>query len=231
MEQIRTTLRANLESINARISDICRACGRSSDDVQLIAVTKYAKWEWVQALAEIHSSFGESRPQQLADRQPQLPEIQWHQIGQVQRNKARLAVLHASTIHSVDSLQLLKRLSLLAEQSACSVKILLQINISGESSKSGFEPDSILDSWEAIVRTAGPCTKLTGLMTMAPISEMSEDARPVFKQLTRLRQELNQRDSTAVLTELSMGMSGDFDVAIEEGATMIRIGRALFQGL
>ncbi|MCH2202657.1 MAG: YggS family pyridoxal phosphate-dependent enzyme [Fuerstiella sp.] len=228
---IQTKLRTNLESINARISGTCRACGRSPNDVRLVAVTKYARWEWVQALAKIHSTFGESRPQQLAERQPQLPRIQWHQIGQIQRNKARLAVQHASVIHSVDSLKLLKRLCLLAEQSDRPVEILLQVNISGERSKSGFDPGVITDSWETIARTAGTHAKLTGLMTMAPIGKISEDARPVFKRLSQLRQQINERDTSPELTELSMGMSSDFDVAIEEGATMIRIGSALFDGL
>lgn len=231
MARIHTILRKNLESITNQIERACNASSRSPDDVQLIAVTKYAEWEWVQALAELHSAFGESRPQLLAERQPKLPEIYWHQIGRLQRNKARLAVRHANVIHSVDSLQLLQRLSRLAQEGGRSVELLLQVNITGETSKSGFEPKMVLDSWATITQCVGPHAKLTGLMTIAPLTHSSESARPVFAQLAKLQQQLNNQGRSPPLTELSMGMSGDFDVAIEEGATMIRVGRSLFEGL
>ena len=217
--------------ITRQVERACSVCGRSPDEVHLIAVTKYAKWEWVQALAEVRSAFGESRPQQLAERQQRLPKIQWHLIGRLQRNKVRLAVQHADVVHSVDSLKLLERLSLLATESDRTLNILLQVSVSGEKSKSGFVPESLLGSWESIVRVAGPCLKLTGLMTMAPQSDSPESARPIFARLARLQQQLNEQGSSAELSELSMGMSRDFEVAIEEGATLIRVGRSLFDGL
>ena len=231
MRKIQTILRRNVESIQIRIQRACSLCGRSPHDVQLVAVTKYAKWPWVQALAEFHSTFGESRPQQLAERQAQLPDIQWHLIGQLQRNKARLAVRHAAVIHSVDSLRLLERLNVVAQESNRTLQVLLQVNIAGEASKSGFDPNSLPESWESIVEAAGTQLNLTGLMTMAPQSDSPESARPVFAKLATLRQQLNSRSGQAELTELSMGMSNDFEVAIEEGATLIRVGRSLFDGL
>lgn len=231
MAQIQTILRKNLQAVTDQIERACRASGRSPDGVQLIAVTKYAKWEWVRALAELYSTFGESRPQQLAERQPRLPGIHWHQIGRVQRNKARLAVRHASVIHSVDSLQLLQRLSRLAREDGHSIELLLQVNVAGEKSKSGFDPHEVLDSWTTIAQSVGPHAKLIGLMTMAPLSDTAESARPTFARLARLQQQLNALGRCPSLAELSMGMSADFEVAIEEGATMIRIGRSLFDGL
>ncbi|MEO2033570.1 MAG: YggS family pyridoxal phosphate-dependent enzyme, partial [Planctomycetaceae bacterium] len=142
-----------------------------------------------------------------------------------------LAVKHAAVIHSVDSLRLLERLNVLAQESNRTLQVLLQVNVAGEASKSGFDPGSLPESWEAIVKSAGTRLKLIGLMTMAPQSDSPEAARPVFAELAALRQQLNVRSGRAELTELSMGMSSDFEVAIEEGATLIRIGSSLFDGL
>lgn len=231
MSPIQTTIRNNLESIQSRIERACSRCGRSPDDVQLIAVTKYAEWAWVLALAEIHAVLGESRPQQLAERQPRLPNCQWNLIGHLQRNKARLAIRHADVIHSVDSIRLLQRLNATAQESSRRLPVLLQVNVAGEESKSGFDPASLVDSWQSISDAAGSHLKLAGLMTMAPRSDSPESARPVFARLAALRQQLNAHRTASPLTELSMGMSGDFEVAIEEGATMIRVGSSIFDGL
>ncbi len=225
------TLQRNLDTVTWQMKCACAASERSLEDVDLIAVTKYAAWEWVQALAELHPTFGESRPQQLADRRPQLPDAEWHLIGQVQRNKARLAVRHADVIHSVNSLRLLERLSRLAKEEQHPVRILLQVNISGEASKSGFDPQSLMSRWSDIIRATGSHLKVTGLMTMAPQTDSPESVRPVFAGLRQLQQKLNDLGQCDELTELSMGMSRDFEVAIEEGATLIRIGRSIFDGL
>jgi pyridoxal phosphate enzyme (YggS family) len=231
LSSLQETLQHNLGTVASRIERACRMAGRLPQGVQLVAVTKYAEWEWVKELARLRKVFGESRPQQLAERQPQLPDVQWHLIGQIQHNKARLAIQHADVIHSVDSLKLLERLSQLARKSDRVVRILLQVNVSGESSKSGFDPQALLDSWQSITISAGSHLKITGLMTMAPKSEDPECARPVFARLSQLRQELNGQGQSVELTELSMGMSGDFEIAIEEGATLIRVGSSLFDGL
>ncbi len=224
-------LRDNKEAVVTRIQQACARSNRSVDDVRLIAVTKYAEWEWVSALAHIHNDFGENRPQQLAEREPQLPDSTWHLIGQLQKNKCRLAVRHASLIHSVDSMRLLERIGRVAQEEDRAVRVLLQVNVSEEESKSGFVPADLIESWLEVSEQASNHLTITGLMTMAPLSESAEATRPVFRQLSELMDRLNQITGTTTLTELSMGMSRDFEVAIEEGATMIRVGSSLFEGL
>lgn len=231
MVSVPDVLEQNLNTIRSRIEAACRRSGRSPSDVQLVAVTKYAEWTWVQALSEIHSVFGESRPQQLAERQPQLPKMQWHLIGQLQRNKARLALQHADVIHSVDSLRLLQRLHQQTSEPERTIDILLQVNVSGETSKSGFEPAQLHDGWQQITELTGNQLRLAGLMTMAPKADSPDTVRPVFAELRELQQQLSRLPGGEGLTELSMGMSRDFEVAVEEGATLIRVGSSLFDGL
>ena len=222
---------ANLDAVKARVSAACDRSQRNVDEIELVAVTKYAEWEWVQNLAQVHHCFGENRPQQLAERQPQIADASWHLIGQLQRNKCRQAVLHADVIHSVDSLKLLERIQRVAQDEQQPVRVLLQVNVSGEESKSGFEPSELLREWEQNVSQAVQHVSITGLMTMAPRTDSPEATRPFFRQLRELRDQLNERQHTEPLRELSMGMSGDFEVAVEEGSTLIRVGSALFQGL
>ncbi len=229
--EIETILTRNLTALQTRITAACSAAGRDSQDVRLIAVTKYAAWEWVNVLARIHRQFGESRPQQLVERAARRPDLEWHLIGHLQSNKVRQAVRAASVIHSIDSRKLLQRVSRIAEEEDRSVEVLLQVNISGEASKSGFDPDTLLQQWEdTVAACTGPVT-IIGLMTMAPKSESADQARPVFAALRTLRDRLVSRIPDVRLTELSMGMSRDFDSAIAEGSTMIRVGSALFAGL
>lgn len=231
METIPHVLQQNLDAVHSRIEQACQRADRSPEDVTLVAVTKYAEWEWVCALAELHPVFGESRPQQLAERQPQLPRVQWHLIGQLQRNKVRSAIGHADMIHSVDSLRLLRRIHQLAEETSRPIRLLLQVNVSGEESKSGFTPEMLLQEWPQIAGFTSPSVTISGLMTMAPKSDSESSIRPVFAGLAELRHRLNEQAECAELTELSMGMSRDFEIAVEEGATLIRVGSSLFDGL
>lgn len=224
-------LRDNMEAVLTRIQQACARSNRSVDDVRLIAVTKYAEWEWVCALSQFHNDFGENRPQQLAEREPQLSDATWHLIGQLQKNKCRSAVRHASLIHSVDSMRLLERIGRVAREEDRTVKVLLQVNVSEEESKSGFVPDDLIKAWPELTVQSSHHLTVAGLMTMAPLSESAEATRPVFRQLSELKDRLNRISQTNPLTELSMGMSRDFEVAIEEGATMIRVGSLLFEGL
>ncbi|MCP4171893.1 MAG: YggS family pyridoxal phosphate-dependent enzyme [Fuerstiella sp.] len=224
----------NLDAVRDDICDACVRADRAVESVRLVAVTKYAQWDWVEALAAEYQTFGESRPQQLAERRALLPDAEWHLIGQLQRNKVRTAVQSAATIHSVDSLKLLKRIALVSGELSIRPQVLLQVNVSAEQSKSGFAPDDLIASWDDVV-ACDETVEIAGLMTMAPASDDPEDARPTFRALANLRAQLQDhnaaRNVTLALPELSMGMSGDFSVAIEEGGTLVRIGRRLFVGL
>jgi len=222
----------NLERINRQISSAKDRASRSTEEIQLIAVTKYAELDWVKALMDLDMyNLGESRPQQLAERSQALPDsIQWHMIGHLQRNKVRSVLESGAIIHSVDSVRLLERIESIAAELETSISIFLEVNISGEESKYGFSPESISQTVSKM--SDYPHVQSLGLMTMAPYSDNPEDARPCFQQLRELQNDLNtQLDSHHQLNCLSMGMSGDFEVAIEEGATHVRIGSALFEGL
>lgn len=223
-----TIIRNNLRAVRDRILAACDRAGRCASTVQLVAVTKYAEWEWVEALAVQHSVFGENRPQQLAERAAQLPKVEWHLIGQLQRNKVRLALAHATVIHSIDSLRLLRKIATVASETGRRPNVLLEVNIAGEESKSGFSPAELTAAWSDIVAVQQD-VNITGLMGMAPASPDTEVARSVFRRLAELRDQLAGTELT--LPELSMGMSGDFEAAVEEGSTMVRIGSRLFEGL
>ncbi|MEN9554102.1 MAG: hypothetical protein RLZZ232_388 [Planctomycetota bacterium] len=234
MEPIRSTLQKNLDSVHQQISAACQRSGRQAGEVQVVAVTKYAEPAWIPELARLHPTFGENRPQQLADRQQQLPNIRWHLIGQLQRNKVNLALRHATMIHSIDSLKLLEAIRAASDSTGFKPSILLQVNLSGEASKSGFSPIELVQSWPDVLRISSGLP-VEGLMTMAAESDDPESARPVFRGLRELRDTLRHRqdsiDSGLQLPQLSMGMSGDFLTAVEEGATLVRIGSRLFSGL
>ncbi len=216
--------------MRARTTAACERCGRDPASVTLIAVTKYASEAAVQALYDLgHRDFGESRPQQLAGRASRYPaDVRWHLIGHLQRNKAALVLPIVHRIHSVDSLRLLRKLDEVAAAEGQRISILLEVNISGEASKDGYSANAVVNEWADI--TAVTSVDLVGLMTMAPLDADAEQTRAVFHGLRRLRDELAQQGPWP-LPELSMGMSGDFEIAIEEGATMVRIGSTLFTGV
>lgn len=228
MASLRETLQQNVAAVQERMAGACRMAGRSSDSVQLIAVTKYAKVEWIEGLIALGlDQFGENRPQQLVERQARWPQVRWHLIGHLQRNKAKSVLGATALIHSVDSLRLAERLS---EVAAEYVPVLCEVNVSGEESKDGFTRDDLFAAWDQLVGLPG--VEIRGLMTMAPLSDDPEAARVVFAQLRSLRETLRARSKGRLeLPELSMGMSGDYEVAIQEGATLIRVGSRLFEGL
>ncbi len=215
MSSVSDIIRQNYEALQAKIAAACERVGRDPESVTLIAVVKYAEWEWVQTLVALGvADLGESRPQQLVERRPQLDDdIRWHLIGRLQRNKIRKVLPATSLIHSIDSLKLLRAVDRVAEELNLTPRVLLQVNISGEATKAGFSPDGWRSSWQEV--KACRHVEVAGLMTMAPESSDPNDARSTFSGLAKLREELG-------LTELSMGMSGDFEVAIEEEATMVR---------
>ena len=227
-------LSRNLATISAEIRSACVRVGRDPASVSLVAVTKYAEWPCVLELSHLHQTFGENRPQQLAERQPLLSYVEWHLIGLLQRNKVRTAVMHSAMIHSVDSLRLLERIAELATELNVNPRLLLQVNVSAETSKSGFTAEDLWNQWPNILKFTER-VRIDGLMTMAAESENPEDARPVFRSLREFRDRLAAREDSRgaglTLPELSMGMSGDYIPAIEEGATLIRIGSRIFEGL
>lgn len=229
---ISSRLAENLERIRARVTAACERAGRSSAEVTVVAVTKYAELEWVRALVELGvTELGESRPQQLIARAAALPpDLHWHMIGHLQRNKVDLLLPAVSRIHSVDSIRLLEAIQREAAKQGLRPKVLLEVNVSGEQSKDGFNPTELISEWDRII--SFDRIAIDGLMTMAPLDDDIEKARPVFRTLRELRDRLRAASHTSIpLPHLSMGMSGDFEVGIEEGATLVRIGSGLFEGL
>lgn len=224
-------LRSNWNAVLAEIAAACERAGRPPESVQLIAVTKYAEIDWVRELVGLgQTTLGENRPQQLVDRAGTIAGATWHLIGHLQRNKVRAVLPHVACIHSIDSLKLLSRVGDLAVELGLKPKVLLEVNVSGEESKDGFSVATLRQEWPELLRVEG--VVIAGLMTMAPLADDPESARPVFRALRELRDELRSAAGGAPeFCELSMGMSGDFAVAIEEGATMVRIGSRLFEGL
>jgi len=233
-----TQLAANLQQVRQRMQAACQRTGRAADAVRLVAVTKTAPVEWIREFISIAGASpsqpvdcGENRPQQLASRAKELPPtIHWHLIGHLQRNKVDLAVAHAGMVHSVDSERLLQALNAEAGKAGRRLPILLEVNVSGEAQKHGFAPAEVEARFEHLVQQ--PHLDLQGLMTMAPLADDPELARPTFRGLRELRDRLVARGLPGItLPHLSMGMSGDFETAIEEGATLIRVGSALWENL
>ncbi len=225
-----TDYETNLARIRGRIAGACTRAGRDPSTVELIAVSKGHDVAAIQALRELGvTSFGESYVPEWQDKADAVSGVDWHFIGHLQSNKARFVVDRARLIHSVDRTSLMRAL---ARRSEAPVDILLQINVGADPAKSGADPAAVLESLAASMSFDG--LSVRGLMTMPPFTENAEDARPHFRALRdafeRCRDWLGTHapDRAAGFTELSMGMSHDFEVAIEEGATMIRVGTALF---
>lgn len=230
---VRTTIAHNLKSVRRRIDAACDRSGRSPHDVTLVAVTKYADPAWIPYLLdEGVVNLGESRPQQLEERanpsNVNAPKIRWHLIGHLQRNKVRRVLPLVELIHSVDSLRLLNTIERIANEDGLRPRVLLEVNVSGEQAKHGFTESEVAENLNAIFNVNN--VEVCGLMTMAPHVENEEDARPVFRRLRELRDELRDRTGRE-LPVLSMGMSGDFEIAVEEGATLVRVGSVLYEGL
>ncbi len=223
-----------LHTVRGRIAAAAARAGRDPSAIRLIAVSKGQPAEGVHtAFVAGLRDFGENYVEEAEPKIRALdPSITWHMIGHLQSRKAKAAAALFTRIHSVDSLALARRLSRFAADSDKTLEILLECNLSGEVSKFGFpaaEPsawDAMLREWEQILPLPG--LAVAGLMTMAPYSEDPETSRPVFCRLRELRERARRDLPQAEWRELSMGMSDDFEQAVEEGATMLRIGRALF---
>jgi len=212
---------ANLRDVQGRIARACERSHRSPDEITLVVVTKEVGVPAIKAAFDCGvRDFGENRVQDAEDKIAQLsdlrPDIIWHMIGHLQSNKARTALELFDIIHSVDSVRLAEILSRRAEKS---FPVLLQVNVPGEATKSGFAMGDVANAVNKIGKL--PNLNVKGLMTIAPLVADPEEVRPVFRKLRELRDFLG-------LEHLSMGMTDDFEVAVEEGATILRIGRAIF---
>ena len=219
----------NVARVRARIDAAAERARRRSEDVLLVAVTKTVPLDRIrEGIACGLRVLGENRVQEARDKIPHVPGVSWHLIGNLQRNKVKDAVRLFDLIHSVDSLGLAEEISRRAVGNGGRgpADVLLEVHLSGEPEKHGIAPEELFTVAREIGRLSG--VRLRGLMGMAPLVENSEDARPFFRRLRELRDEVRDRYPDLGLAELSMGMTNDFEVAIEEGATMIRIGRALF---
>jgi pyridoxal phosphate enzyme (YggS family) len=233
-----SSLEANLQSVQERISAAVERAGRSPDAITLVAVTKTQSPAMIQAAYELGlRHFGENRVEEAEAKVGGLPaDITWHMIGHIQSRKAKRVVPLFDVIHSVDSLKLAQRLDRLCADRAVPLPVLLECNVSGEASKYGFQADGWSEDAalrKRLLSTVGdiaalPRLQVQGLMTMAPIVADPEHVRPVFAQLRWLRDELAEAYPGSDWHHLSMGMTDDFEVAIEEGATIVRVGRAIF---
>ncbi|MGA2280381.1 MAG: YggS family pyridoxal phosphate-dependent enzyme [Verrucomicrobiota bacterium] len=220
-------LAANLETIRRRMRAACGRAGRDPDSVTLLAVTKTQPPEVVQAAAKLGLLlFGENKVQEAKAKIPWCPgNLRWHMIGHLQSNKCRDAVELFKMIQSVDSLSLAQEINKRAEQAARTMPVLMEVNVAGEASKFGYRPEQLLAELKEL--NALPRIEIHGLMTMPPWTAEAEKARPHFRRLREIKAQCEQILGTP-LPDLSMGMSGDFEIAIEEGATMVRIGTELF---
>jgi hypothetical protein len=219
-------LATNIANVRARIRAAAERGGRRADDVLLVAVTKTVDAARVRDAAALGlRTFGENRVQEAREKIPAVSGVSWHLIGSLQRNKAKEAVRLFDVLESVDSEALADEVSRRAVEQERAVDVLIQVNVAREPQKHGASPE---EAAAVVRRTAAlPGLRLRGLMTIAPAVSDPDEVRPVFRALRELRENL-QRVLGAALPELSMGMSEDFEVAIEEGATMVRIGRAIF---
>ena len=234
MQTRRDILRSNYQAVCERIQAAADAAHRSADEITLVGVTKYVDVETTRDfVAAGCSDLGESRPQVLWPKAEALAElpVRWHQIGHLQRNKLRKTQPLVSLIHSVDSIRLLQAIDTLQAEIAPDEpqEILLEVNTSGDEAKHGFTPSNVNLGVDAVLECNN--VRLRGLMCMAGLGTSPLEARRDFAKLRELRDRLRESYPNVELTDLSMGMSGDFEEAIAEGATLIRVGSVLFEGV
>ena len=222
-------IKENLELVRQNIKNACEKAGRRPDEVTLIAVSKTKP---VSMIKEAYSAgsreFGENKVQEIMDKYPQLPsDIHWHMIGHLQRNKVKYIIDKATLIHSVDSLRLAEEISSQAEKKQVTANILIEINIAHEESKFGISREEAIQLVKNIAKL--PHISVKGLMTIAPFVTNPEDNRKYFRQIRELSVDIAKENiDNVTMSILSMGMTGDYMVAIEEGATMVRVGTGIF---
>ena len=224
-----TDISSNIRLIRQRMGVACARCGRDPQSVRLMAVSKTVAPERIrQALDAGVTLLGENYVQEAREKIPAIGHVaEWHMIGHLQTNKVKYVVNLFDWIHSVDRLELARELDKRAGQNNRRLNVLIEVNVSGEESKSGIEATQALELVQQV--SLLPNINLRGLMTMPPYSDNPENSRPYFQALRKLRDDISAADIPNIhMDELSMGMTDDFEVAIEEGATIIRVGRAIF---
>lgn len=220
---------ANINKIRQRINDAAARCQRNPDSIKLLAVTKTISPEIVgKAIDAGLTEFGENYVQEAKEKIASIKQrIKWHMIGHLQTNKAKYAVNLFDYIHSVDRMELAKEINKKAGQISRKINVLIEINVSGEKTKNGIAPVDAFGLIKEISSLGNVSVK--GLMTMAPYSDNAENSRPYFSELRKLQKKIAGEEIPGIqMNELSMGMTDDFEIAIEEGATIVRIGRAIF---
>ena len=217
----------NLERVREQVAEAAAKVGRAIDEIQLIAISKTHDAEKVRAAYEAGQTlFGESRVQEARAKIPLLPSsLRWHFVGHLQKNKIRHALPLFGLFHSIDSLALAHEMNRIADEDGMHPRVLLEINVSGEGSKFGFKPETVRAEMESLL--ALPRLSIEGLMTIPPLAENAEASREFFAQLREFRDAL-EKEFDLKLPQLSMGMTTDFRVATEEGATLVRVGTAIF---
>ena len=217
----------NLDRVREQIAHTAAKSGRSTNDVELVAITKTHPVEKVrEAIDAGQVLFGESRVQEARVKIPELPSnIRWHFVGHLQKNKIRHALPLFEMIHSIDSLELAQDVNRIAQEQGLHPRVLLEVNVAGEGSKFGFQPNKLRQEMKRLL--ALPRLSIEGLMCIPPLVEEAEAARGCFVQLRELR-DLLENECNVKLPQLSMGMTNDFSVAVEEGATLVRVGTAIF---
>jgi len=217
----------NLERVREQIAQAAAKAGRDVKDVELVAITKTHPAEKVREAVEAGQTlFGESRVQEARAKITELSSnIRWHFVGHLQKNKVRQALPLFEMIHSVDSLALAQDINRIAEEEGLYPRVLLEVNVAGEGSKFGFAPDDLREQMEALL--ALPRLSIEGLMCIPPLAVESEDSRKFFVQVRELRDSL-EKEFNMKLPQLSMGMTQDFPIGIQEGATLVRVGTAIF---
>ena len=217
----------NLARVREQIAQAATKVGRSIDDIELVTISKTHPAEKVRGAYEAGQTlFGESRVQEARAKIPELPSaIRWHFVGHLQKNKIRQALPLFEMIHSVDSLSLAQDMNRIAEEEGSHPRVLLEVNMAGEGSKFGFKPENLREQMETLLALSR--LSILGLMTIPPLAPEAEASRKYFVQLRELRDRL-QTEFHVDLTQLSMGMTNDFAIAVEEGATLVRVGTAIF---
>lgn len=222
-------LKENLENVEEKIQEACRRSGRKREDITLIAVSKTKPIETLQHAYDLGVRvFGENKVQELSEKYDALPDdIHWHMIGHLQRNKIKYIIGKTELIHSVDSLRLAEAIEKEAAKRNLTVDVLMEVNIAREESKFGLLPEEVDEFIEKVQKL--PHLQVKGLMTIAPFVENPEENREVFAQLKKLSVDIATKNAHNItMSILSMGMTNDYQIAIEEGATMIRVGTGIF---